>query len=217
MVEQQLESYSNQLNIVMKSEECVRGLRHDLKNHLSELLLMAEGNRTQDIAAYVRTMQRELTNEKEYISSGNAAVDSLMNLKLEQAKEALAQVRCKISVPHELQIQAFDWNIILGNLMDNAICAAAQSEKKLLDIQINYRRGMLLIQMKNSYCGTLIRAGEQYLSTKENCAEGQQVHGLGMKNVKRIVQKYNGSIEVRDEGQLFDVRILMYVPMETEF
>ena len=105
MVEQQLESYSNQLNIVMKSEECVRGLRHDLKNHLSELLLMAEGNRTQDIAAYVRTMQRELTNEKEYISSGNAAVDSLMNLKLEQAKEALAQVRCKISVPHELQIQ----------------------------------------------------------------------------------------------------------------
>ncbi len=95
--------------------------------------------------------------------------------------------------------------------MDNAICAAAQSEKKLLDIQINYQRGMLLIQMKNSYCGTLIRAGEQYLSTKENCAEGQQVHGLGMKNVKRIVQKYNGSIEVRDEGQLFDVRILMYM------
>ena len=43
------------------------------------------------------------------------------------------------------------------------------------------------------------------------------MHGLGMKNVKRIVQKYNGSIEVRDEGQLFDVRILMYVPMETEF
>lgn len=101
--------------------------------------------------------------------------------------------------------------------MDNAICAAAQSEEKLLDIQISYQRGMLLIQMKNSYCGTLIRAGEQYLSTKENCAEGQQVHGLGMKNVKRIVQKYNGSIEVRDEGQLFDVRILMYVPMETEF
>ncbi|MDE6363826.1 MAG: GHKL domain-containing protein [Lachnospiraceae bacterium] len=216
MVEQQLESYSNQLNVVMKSEECVRGLRHDLKNHLSELLLMAEGNRTQEITAYVRNMQQELTNEKEHISSGNAAVDSLMNLKLEQAKEALAHVRCRISVPQELQIQAFDWNIILGNLMDNAIRAAAESEEKLLDIHISYQRGMLLIQMKNSYSGALIRSGDCYLSTKEkNGAEGQQVHGLGMKNVKRIVQKYNGSIEVHDEGHLFDVRILMYVPMET--
>ena len=101
MVEQQLESYSNQLNIVMKSEECVRGLRHDLKNHLSELLLMAEGNRTQEIAAYVQTMQQELTNDKEHISSGNAAVDSLMNLKLEQAKKVLPHVRCRISVPQE--------------------------------------------------------------------------------------------------------------------
>lgn len=213
MVEQQLESYSNQLNIVMKSEECVRGLRHDLKNHLSELLLMAEGNRTQEIAGYVRTMQRELTNEKEHISSGNAAVDSLMNLKLEQAKKVLSHVQCRISVPQELQIQAFDWNIILGNLMDNAIRAAAESEEKILDIHISYQRGMLLIQMKNSYCGALVRCGDRYLSTKEeNGKEEEQIHGLGMKNVKRIVQKYNGSMEVRDAEQLFEVRILMYVP-----
>ena len=40
----------------------------------------------------------------------------------------------------------------------------------------------------------------------------EQLHGLGMKNVKRIVEKYNGSMEVCDEGQLFEVRILMYVP-----
>lgn len=212
MVEQQLESYSNQLNIVMKSEECVRGLRHDLKNHLSELLLMAEGNRTQEIAAYVQTMQQELTNDKEHISSGNAAVDSLMNLKLEQAKKVLPHVRCRISVPQELQIQVFDWNIILGNLMDNAIRAAAESEEKLLEIHISYQRGMLLIQMKNSYCGALVRCGDQYLSTKEEDCMEEQLHGLGMKNVKRIVEKYNGSMEVCDEGQLFEVRILMYVP-----
>ena len=72
---------------------------------------------------------------------------------------------------------------------------------------------MLLIQMKNSYCGALVRCGDRYLSTKEeNGKEEEQIHGLGMKNVKRIVQKYNGSMEVRDAGQLFEVRILMYVP-----
>lgn len=218
MVEQQLESYSNQLNVVMKSEERVRGLRHDLKNHLSQILLMAEGNRTQEIAAYVQTMQQDMTNEKEYVSSGNADVDSLMNLKLEQAKRELAHVRCRICVPRELHMQAFDWNIILGNLMDNAIRAAAQTEEQSLDIKIGYQRGVLLISIKNSYSGTLIRSGDRYLSTKEeNSTDGQQVHGLGMKNVKRIVQKYNGSMEVHDEGQVFVVRILMYVSIEKEF
>ena len=71
---------------------------------------------------------------------------------------------------------------------------------------------MLLIQMKNSYCGALVRCGDQYLSTKEEDCMEEQLHGLGMKNVKRIVEKYNGSMEVCDEGQLFEVRILMYVP-----
>ena len=189
-----------------------------LKNHLSQILLMAEGNRTQEIAVYVRMMQQEMTNEKEYVSSGNADVDSLMNLKLEQAKRELAHVRCRICVPRELHMQAFDWNIILGNLMDNAIRAAAQTEEQSLDIKIGYQRGVLLISIKNSYSGTLIRSGERYLSTKEeNSTDGQQVHGLGMKNVKRIVQKYNGSMEVHDEGQIFVVRILMYVSIEKEF
>lgn len=211
LVEQQLESYSNQLNVVMRSEEKVRGLQHDLKNHLSEILMMAEGHRIQDIKAYVRDMQQDMTNEKEHISSGNANVDSLLNLKLEQAKSELVDVRCRVSVPQGLEIQTFDWNIILGNLMDNAIRAARESDEKLLHIKINYQRGMLFIGIKNSYKGELNRAGDTYLSTKEETADELQVHGLGIRNVNRIVEKYDGNMEISDTDGVFDVRILMYV------
>lgn len=217
-VEQQLESYSNQINVIMRSEETVRGLRHDLKNHLSEILMMAEGNRTREIRDYVRNMQQDMTNEKEHVSSGNADIDSLLNLKLEQAKSELGNVRCRVSVPHELDIPAFDWNIILGNLLDNAIRAAKESEEKLLQIRIAYQRGMLLIRVRNSYSGGLVKTGDSYRSTKEYDRTDQtQLHGLGIRNVKRIVEKYQGNMEISDGDGMFDVRILMYVSVRKDF
>lgn len=215
IVQRQLESYSNQIDVLMKSEEKVRGLRHDLKHHLNEILMMAERNKASDIKDYIINMQMYMTNENEYVSSGNADIDSLLNLMLNKAKNELRKVKCKVSVPCELDIQAFDWNIILGNLVDNAIRAAKDSEDRSLYIKISYQRGILLINIKNSYNGELVKADDRYISTKEyDRTDPSQLHGLGIKNVKKIVEKYNGSIEIKDEDGVFDVRILMYVSVK---
>lgn len=215
LVERQLESYSNQLDVLMKSEEKVRGLRHDLKHHLNEILMMAERNKTSDIKDYIKNMQMYMANENEYVSSGNADIDSLLNLMLNKAKNELRKVKCKVSVPCELDIQAFDWNIILGNLVDNAIRAAKESADRFLNIRISYQRGILLINIKNSYQGELVKADDKYISTKEyDRTDASQLHGLGIKNVKKIVEKYNGSIEIEDEDGVFDVKILMYVAVK---
>lgn len=217
LVARQLESYSNQLNVVMKSEEKVRGLRHDLKHHLSEILMLADKGKAREIADYVQTMQADLRNEGEHISSGNAEIDSLVNLMLERAKKELGNVRCRVCVPQELDISAFDWNIILGNLMDNAIEAARRSEDKLLHLKVHYQKGMIFLELKNSYSGELLKTQDQYLSTKDyDRSNESQVHGLGIRNVRRIVEKYNGSMEINDEDGIFEVRILMYVSLKKE-
>lgn len=217
LVARQLESYSNQLNVVMKSEEKVRGLRHDLKHHLSEILMLADRGRTREIVAYVRNMQENLLNEGEYVSSGNTDIDSLVNLMLERAKRELGTVRCRVCVPQELDISAFDWNIILGNLMDNAIEAARRSRDKFLQLKVHYQKGMLFIAIRNSFDGELLKAQERYLSTKDYDREDEsQVHGLGIRNVRRIVEKYNGSMEISDCGHIFEVRILMYVSIKRD-
>lgn len=215
LVTRQLESYSNQLDVVMKSEEKVRGLRHDLKHHLSEIGMLADRGETQEIAEYVRNMQADLLGEGEHVSSGNADIDSLVNLMLERAKRELGDVRCRVSVPRELDIPAFDWNIILGNLMDNAIEAAVKSEDRFLQIRIHYRKGMLFIDVRNSYSGKLVKSEDRYLSTKEyDRGDESQVHGLGIKNVRRIVEKYDGNMEISDADGIFEVRIMMYVPVK---
>lgn len=217
LVERQLESYSNQLDVIMKSEEKVRGLRHDLKHHLSEILMMADADRTAEIKDYIRDMQVYMTYEREYASSGNTDIDSLINLMLDKAKSELKNVKCKVSVPQELDIPSFDWNIILGNLLDNAISAAKESADRYLFIKINYQRGILFINIRNSYNGELVRAYDKYITTKDyDRTDRTQIHGMGIKNVKRIVEKYKGTTQISDNDGVFDVRILMYVSVKRQ-
>lgn len=203
----QLAGYSNQLDVLKNSEEKVRGLRHDLKHHLNELMLMAERDKSWEIKQYLKSMDSFMTYSREYVSSGNKDIDSLLNLMLDDAKRELGEVSCKVCIPSGLEIEPFDFNVILGNLLDNAIRAAKQTKEKYLRVVISYKMGMLLIHVENSYAGELIKKGGRYLSTKEDST----AHGRGLSNVQCIVEKYDGDMETQDTDHLFQVKVLLYV------
>ncbi len=203
----QLAGYSNQLDVLKNSEEKVRGLRHDLKHHLNELMLMAEHDQSSDIKDYIKSMDSFMTYSGEYVSSGNKDIDSLLNLMLDDAKRELGEVSCKVCIPSELDIELFDLNVILGNLLDNAIRAAKQTHEKYLHVRISYKMGMLLIHVENSYTGDLIKEGGRYRSTKEDSA----AHGMGITNVQCIVKKYDGDMVITEENNRFLVKIVLYV------
>lgn len=203
----QLAGYSNQLDVLKISEEKVHGLRHDLKHHLNELMFMAERDQSSDIKAYIKSMDSFMTYSGEYVSSGNKDIDSLLNLMLDDAKRELGEVSCKVCIPSELDIELFDLNVILGNLLDNAIRAAKQTGEKYLHVRINYKMGMLLIHVENSYTGNLIKEGGRYRSTKEDSA----AHGMGIANVRCVVKKYDGDMVITEENGLFLVKVVLYV------
>lgn len=205
----QLAGYSNQMDVIKNSEEKVSRLRHDLKHHLNELMLLAQRDEAAQIREYIKRMDDFMMYSKEYVSSGNTDIDSLLNLMLDIAKKELGDVSCRVSIPREIAIEPFDLNVILGNLLDNAILAAKQTKEKFLDIRISYKTGMLLIRIENSYAGHLRKEGNRYISTKEDNAT---VHGLGMENVREVVDKYDGVLEIRDENQVFRVKAVLYVP-----
>ena len=208
MFERQAACYSNQLDVLMQSEEKINALRHDMKHHLNELLIIANKseNCQQEIINYIKSMQMFIKNKKEYICCGNKEVDSILNYMLNKAQENLEKVEYKVSMPKNINIRSFDLNIIFGNLLDNAILAARNSEDKWLYVFVRYEKGMLFINIQNSYKGNIIKHGKDYITTKEEYGQ----HGLGLQNVKRIVCKYSGNIDILDTNDIFDVKIVLY-------
>lgn len=92
--------------------------------------------------------------------------------------------------------------VILGNLLENAIEAAEQTKEKWLLVDIRFRQGILRIDIENSFSGTL----------KEGRKIEKDNHGIGLGNVKKIVEKYEGSVEICPQNTTFDVKLILYMP-----
>ena len=115
-------------------------------------------------------------------------------------------------LPEEIK-HSFDINVLLGNLLENAIEAAQQTDKKYLSVNITLKRGVLKMMIENSFnTSNIIREGQQgrgkvLLTTKPF----KEQHGIGLKNVKKIVEKYNGKMNVSTQKDIFCVNLILYM------
>ncbi|MCI9377526.1 MAG: GHKL domain-containing protein [Eubacterium sp.] len=203
--------YSNQLDTMLESEARVKNLRHDIKHHLNGLKLLAANNDMHAIRNYLDDMENYIENPDEIVASGNIEIDSVLNFMLQMAKRELRSVDIKVQLPEAL-VHSFDINIILGNLLENAIEAARQTEEKYLGVTIMLKKEILRIEIENSFNGSLLfQKDEKYHAfsfgtTKENTKK----HGMGLNSVRKIVQKYNGIMDVYSKDNRFYIKLMLY-------
>lgn len=207
LLERQSESYYNQLCLLTNTNNKIQSFRHDLHNHINELYMMAKKNDTTNIINYLESMRCSISDDTEYINSGNPDVDSILNYLLSKAYNNSCNVNCRVIVPPHLKVDPFDLNVILSNLIDNAITAASNSVLRDLSVFIRWDRNILLINIKNSYTTPIKAINHRYITTKKDT----QIHGIGLENVNRIVNKYNGIIHIEDKDNIFDVKTMLYV------
>ena len=96
---------------------------------------------------------------------------------------------------------------MLGNLLDNAIEATEKLEsEKDIFVSLVYQKEKLLIKIRNPYAGVLKkdRAGN-YKSEKKD----RENHGIGLKSVRKVVEKYEGVMEIHTEDQVFEMCVIL--------
>ena len=212
MLKTQLQAYANQLNVVLRGEEKIKALRHDIKHHLNELMLLANKHDVAEIQKYIDEMNSFLKNPNEIVASGNLEIDSVLNFMLQKAEKELKTVDIKVMLPEKVR-HSFDINVMLGNLLENAIEAAGKTDNKYLGVHIKLKRGILKVKIENSFESACILWEEQnrkdtVLKTTKPFTEQ---HGIGLKNVKKIVEKYNGTMAVTAQEGIFCVNLLLYM------
>ena len=101
---------------------------------------------------------------------------------------------------------------LFGNLIDNAMEAVqklADESRKIIELHVHMQMNMLAVNLQNCYDGE-IAFGKNGLpeTTKDN----KEYHGLGMKSVQMIVDKYDGDMALSANNGVFNVKILLSVP-----
>lgn len=206
-LEQEIKAYAHQLNNMMRTEGKIRSLQHDLKHHITGLKILAQQGDKNKILNYLASMQEESENVNEIVYSGNKEIDAILNYMILEDGKELNDVKIKVAVPEEALENIFNLNIILGNLIDNAIEAAKKSEQKMLDIKITFSKGILFIQLRNSFNTEIKKTGNRFVTTKIE----KGLHGIGLQNVQKIVNDNKGSMKINYDNNIFEVVVMLYV------
>ncbi|MFR1724792.1 sensor histidine kinase [Emergencia timonensis] len=206
MMLQQNRSYKQQLLIMKDSEEATCALRHDLKNHLTALDALADERNKEGLSQYAQSLTQQLQDNQSISNTGLLALDSLINYKLGPLGEEDIRITYQPHISSDIPIHDFDLIIILGNLIDNALEALEKVPcgQKELSLLISYDKGRLVIQLKNSYIGKL----EKSLNTTK---ADKECHGIGLKNVRSVVRKYKGTLDISFDKGIFNVEVILYL------
>lgn len=97
---------------------------------------------------------------------------------------------------------------LLGNVLDNAMeaCEHVQRRKEIY-LEVKKARSYLLLTVKNTISKPVLNNNPELKSTKEDKIN----HGFGIKNVKKIVEKYNGFVTYDEKDDKFICKTMLLV------
>lgn len=208
LLEQQNKYIQNHLDMMENMIKIDRSFKHDLKNHLLSLELYLRHGNIDEALQYVAKMQDYEKNEnKSCLVSNNSIIDSVLNLKMKEAEKKGIQIVSEICVPSNLTWNDFDATVLLCNILDNAMEATQKAFSKCIRVQIKYNRKRLMVKSRNTYDGKIYTRGGMLITNKHD----KHSHGIGMQNIKNVVEKYNGIMKINYDDSWFEIIVVLYV------
>lgn len=207
ILSEQLEHTKSHIKEMERLYTNIRGMRHDMGNHvmiLEKLLLKNESKEAENYLAHLKEQLAESTAE---IESGNPVTDIILIEKQKEAREKGIAFQCCFHYPQGMGIDAFDLSVILVNALTNAIEGAAESVNPYVKLSSSRNQNVFLIEIENSFCKKLILNQESGLP--ETTKADEESHGFGLLNIRNMARKYWGDVDIDQDGQRFLLSIML--------
>lgn len=205
---EQLESQKKHFEELTENQRRINKAIHDTKNQLLAILGYIENSQNSIAIENLNSLCNNISGRQNFINTGNIAVDSLLNAKINRINGLNITLETSIFLEQNNQIEEIDLCVILGNLLDNAMEAcesiplAVERKIKLKIVQVDE---YLSIEIRNSTFDKVEFNKGKIFTTKKD----KLFHGFGLESIKEMVEKYNGHINYEQEEKTFTVRILL--------
>ncbi|MDL2289268.1 GHKL domain-containing protein [Clostridia bacterium OttesenSCG-928-F22] len=182
--------------------------KHEYKNNLYAILGKIESDNKEEAVEYIENILGSAQESKPLLLTNNNALNAVVSSKLWLAQLKGIEVDLKAYYPHdEIHIADNDLCSICGNLLDNAIEACERMEEndvtvKFISFELRLQERNLIITIKNSYSGEVLRDGEKFITTKN-----KKYGGIGIKYVDSIADKYSGCVLRNYDGRIFTTHV----------
>lgn len=210
-IDRQLAAYQRELIATHYQEvenmyRQIRGWRHDYRNHIQMMKVLAANGDMEGLRAYLDKLDEDLNTVDTVVKTGNAMADAILNSKISLAKAKDIQVRVDAHIPVKLRMSELDLCVIIGNLFDNAIEAsiALPPKERMIRVYMDMKGTQLYISFTNFTAQKKRKKiGGLFQTTK---GDG---HGFGLVRIDNIIERLDGYLSRNSEDGAFTTEILI--------
>lgn len=176
---------------------------HDVDKHVKSIENLCVNGKTGEAAEYVKDIRNMLEPLIPIKYTGNPILDILLTDKATISKEKKIKFDIKIDNIDMNFLEAIDATTIFGNLIDNAIEAVEKvNGDRYIQVSIMPYQEMVLVRIKNTSLPLKWKNGMPVSEKGKN-------HGIGLLNVKRSIEKYDGDISIQQKNGIVTVDLLL--------
>lgn len=166
-------------------------IKHDMEKHLLAIDAMASKNNDDEVCKYVKTIIDEsFVSIQKIVFTESDIFNTITNSRLEICKRYGIKVIINIENDTVKFIEPEAIPVVIGNIFDNAIEAVRNCEKKLIIFGVQRQGEYVSIYMENTYNPMFSNINLE--TSKKN----KNVHGYGLKNVEKVVDKHKGMLKI---------------------
>lgn len=205
---------SEQSKYYSKVEELIQhyqSLQHDVNKHMAMVNHYVTDNDYEALKAYTQEWNVASAPLEEVVVSQSKVLSGLLTHYKSLAKSKGVDLKIIQSLESTLSIPDTDLCIVVGNVLENALLATEKCDHAAKEIQLKLdtNGAYFLMTCQNPHQEKLKKKGILYISTKRR---GNQ-SGLGLTNVTRLVEKYEGQFKINADAQSFEVTLMMLNPL----
>lgn len=186
--------------LVQKDQHETHALWHDINKYIFAMKTIVENNATDTALAEFDIVKQQFEKIGNLVDVENMELNAILNYSIQKAKSFSVTVTLDVAVPPRISVSAVDMSVIVGNTMDNAIEACQW-------LDIDFRKIHVTLKKKNDMLFYTIENPCLSITPQKS----GRIHGYGLKNVRRCVEKYKGHMFIEHTDQYFIVTIRLNI------
>lgn len=192
----------------LQTNNDIRRLYHDMKNHLLAIQGMAEdGGKVEE---YLKELLPRFEGYESQVSTGNPTIDALLSEKVQRATLDGIQFNIYMDLSSLGHMKSVDLITIFGNAVDNAIEATQalpEGVERIVYLKSSRMANLTVLRFSNQFSGGRLEGGGTLLTTKSD----KEMHGIGLSSIQKAAKRYGGSVTTRidNEGGWFSLMVML--------
>ena len=205
LFESYIKGLEDQYCLVEQSERNLRIMRHDMRHYASMMETLLDQGEYGEIRKIMRHISVAADENRIKKYCNNLIVNTIFSNMAEKAESCGIDLRLKIEIPKEIPVNAYEFAVVLANLLENAqeCVKDFEKEKRYIEGEIRCTEEYLLIHIRNRYEKELVFSPVTGLPES---GKGKD-HGFGMQSILAFSDKLGGNVGCYCEGNIFHIML----------